>query len=132
MTTTEEKLKEVAPNFSISELACKHCGELCPYKGYITFMEKVQALRDWYGKPMDCTSGYRCPDHPVEANKGNTTGQHVVGAVDLHIPNEDYHKVLKKAFEMGFTGIGVKIKGPHSGRFIHLDTRTSGPRVWSY
>jgi zinc D-Ala-D-Ala carboxypeptidase len=48
------------------------------------------------------------------------------------VDGQQAHKLLKLAFELGFTGIGVNQKT--SGRFIHLDTLTEAPRpnVWSY
>ena len=81
---------------------------------------------------MRVTSGYRCPQHPIEAKKA-APGAHASGcAVDIGVEGQDAHRLLKLAFAAGFTGIGVQQKG--SGRFIHLDTLEGGPRpnVWSY
>lgn len=117
------------PNFKASEFNCSHCGEnqMKP-----EFMEKLQSLRKAYGKPMRVTSGYRCPKHPIEAKKA-TPGAHASGcAADIGVEGADAHKLLKFAMILGFTGIGVQQKG--TGRFIHLDTLTTGvrPTVWSY
>ena len=116
-------------NFSANEFNCSHCGknEMQP-----DFLQKLQALRSVYGKPMRITSGYRCPEHPIEAKKAKP-GAHASGcACDIGIEGADAHRLLKLAFAAGFTGIGVQQKG--SGRFIHLDTLEGGPRptVWSY
>ena len=81
---------------------------------------------------MRVTSGYRCPDHPIEAKKPQP-GAHASGcACDIGVEGQDAHRLLKLAFAAGFTGVGVQQKG--SGRFIHLDTLEGGPRpnVWSY
>lgn len=117
------------PNFSESEFRCRHCGkvEMSPY-----FMARLQQLRNAYGKPMIITSGYRCPDHPVEAKK-STPGVHTMGmAADIAVSGSDAYELLNLAFGHGFTGIGVNQKG--DGRFIHLDTWREPPRpnVWSY
>lgn len=117
------------PNFKESEFACKHCGksEMNPI-----FMGKLQHLRNVYGKPMVITSGYRCQDHPIEVAK-DKPGAHSTGqACDVSCDSQDAYKLLKVAFELGFTGIGVNQKG--NGRFIHLDTLTQSPRpnVWTY
>ena len=117
------------PNFSASEFACSHCGknEMTP-----EFLSKLQALRMAYGAPMRITSGYRCPEHPIEAKKIKP-GAHASGcACDVAVDGQQAHKLLKLAFELGFTGIGVNQKT--SGRFIHLDTLAEAPRpnVWSY
>jgi uncharacterized protein YcbK (DUF882 family) len=96
------------------------------------FLSKLQALRMAYGAPMRITSGYRCPEHPIEAKKIKP-GAHSSGcACDVAVDGQQAHKLLKLAFELGFTGIGVNQKT--SGRFIHLDTLTEAPRpnVWSY
>jgi hypothetical protein len=53
-------------NFSAQEFNCSHCNanEMKP-----EFMAKLQKLRETYGSPMRVTSGYRCPQHPIEAKK---------------------------------------------------------------
>ena len=117
------------PNFSASEFNCSHCGknEMTP-----EFLSKLQALRMAYGAPMRITSGYRCSEHPIEAKKMKP-GAHASGcACDVAVDGQQAHRLLKLAFELGFTGIGVNQKT--SGRFIHLDTLTEAPRpnVWSY
>lgn len=118
------------PNFTAKEMACQHCGAdgVKP-----ELMDKLQELRTRYGKPMTITSGYRCPKHPVEVNKA-APGAHALGlAADIGVQGAEAYEVLKLAFELGFTGIGVQQKG--SGRFIHLDVRDGQlptPATWSY
>jgi zinc D-Ala-D-Ala carboxypeptidase len=117
------------PNFKAAEFNCSHCGknEMKP-----DFMAKLQALRTTYGKPMRITSGYRCPQHPIEAKKA-APGAHASGcACDIGVEGVDAHALLTLALGAGFTGIGVQQKG--TGRFIHLDTMTTGarPTIWSY
>lgn len=117
------------PNFKAEEFNCSHCGD---NKMTPEFMGKLQALRNAYGKPMRVTSGYRCPKHPIEAKK-TAPGAHASGcACDIGVEGADAHRLLKLAMEAGFTGIGVQQKG--TGRFLHLDTLTTGarPTVWSY
>lgn len=117
------------PNFRESEFACRHCGktEMEP-----DFMYRLQGLRNRYNKAMTITSGYRCPDHPVEKAKP-APGPHSTGkAADVAVQGSEAHRLLSIAFELGFSGIGVQQKGDK--RFIHLDTVTDGqrPTVWSY
>ena len=117
------------PNFSKKEFDCTHCGanQMTP-----AFMAKLQALRTKYGKPLRITSGFRCAQHPIEAKKIKP-GAHASGsACDLGVDGQQAYEVMKIAFELGFTGIGVNQKT--SGRFIHLDTLEEPPRknVWSY
>jgi zinc D-Ala-D-Ala carboxypeptidase len=117
------------PNFSAQEFNCSHCGqnEMKP-----EFMAKLQKLRETYGAPMKVTSGYRCPQHPIEVKKARP-GAHASGqAVDIGVQGSDAHTLLRMALEAGFTGIGVQQKG--TGRFLHLDTLEGDlrPTVWSY
>jgi uncharacterized protein YcbK (DUF882 family) len=116
-------------NFTDDELRCQcGCGQLNPDPRFVTFMDRVQILRGQYGNPLGVSSAYRCPKHPIEARK-ETGGQHTIAAIDLSVSRSNAHEVLRLAFAMGFTGIGVNQKGGH--RFIHLDDRVE-PNVWSY
>lgn len=49
----------------------------------------LEPLRQWYGKPIVISSGYRCPavnNHPEV--RGATKSQHMTGeAADLHLPS---------------------------------------------
>lgn len=117
------------PNFSKSEFDCSHTGEndMKP-----AFMEKLQALRTLYKKPITINSGYRSIDHPLEAKKA-IKGTHTKGiAADVSCDGQDAYEIVHLAMNLGFTGIGVAQKG--NMRFIHLDTWGGGPRpnIWSY
>lgn len=125
------------PNFSRSEFACQHCGRAEMDED---FMWRLQDLREAYGKPMRVTSGYRCPQHPIESGK-KSLGAHTTGrAVDIGVTRGDAYSLLRLAIRMGFTGIGVQQKG--EGRFLHLDDITAKedfdgkkfprPTIWSY
>jgi uncharacterized protein YcbK (DUF882 family) len=117
------------PNFSEAEFTCSHTGK-CEMQA--SFMEKLQALRTAHGKAMTVTSGYRHETHPVEAEK-DRPGIHTMGlAVDIACGGSDAYNIMRLAFELGFTGIGVAQSGRN--RFLHLDTYTKPPRsnVWSY
>jgi len=117
------------PNFTADEFKCSHCGVNAMKP---EFMAKLQALRTAYGKPMTITSGYRCPQHPIEAKKIKP-GAHASGcACDVRVEGQDAYRLLKLALVAGFTGIGVQQKG--AGRFLHFDTLEGGtrPNLWSY
>jgi uncharacterized protein YcbK (DUF882 family) len=117
------------PNFEPDEFACSHCGKVSMHP---EFLEKLQTLRVAYARPMRITSGYRCPEHPIEKAKA-TPGAHASGrAADIAVQGVQAHELLRLAFHFGFTGIGVQQLG--GGRFVHLDTLTGGnrPAVWSY
>jgi zinc D-Ala-D-Ala carboxypeptidase len=118
------------PNFKAKEFACSHCGA----EGITEdLLAPLQAMRTEYGKAMKISSGYRCPQHPIEVKK-STPGAHALGiAADIAIEGAEAHKILSLAFKHGFTGIGVQQKG--TGRFLHVDVRSGQlptPAVWSY
>lgn len=122
------------PNFSKEEFDCKHTGK---NEMKHTFMARLQALRDEFGKPMPISSGYRDKTHPVEARKGTVSlGAHTTGrSCDVVVSRGDAYRLIELAIKHGFTGIGINQKGVN--RFIHLDDMTSiegfvRPAVWSY
>ena len=119
------------PNFSEDEFKCTHCGKCEMKKAY---MDKLQVLRIKYGRSMVITSGYRCPQHPIEAAK-TRPGTHASGyAADINCDGASAHALVRIAFELGFTGIGINQKGAVHNRFIHLDILKEAPRpnMWSY
>jgi uncharacterized protein YcbK (DUF882 family) len=98
-------------NFDEAEFRCTQTGE-CRMQA--DFMRRLQALRS------------------IEASKAQP-GVHTRGiACDIAVSGREAYDVLALALKHGFTGIGVAQKG--SGRFLHLDTFTGGPRpnIWSY
>ena len=118
--------------FTDDELKCQHCGEegIDEY-----FMAKVDNLREELGFAFPVTSGYRCPDHPIEARK-KAPGAHTTGqAIDIGVSGNEAYMLIEAAIRDNFTGIGINQKG--DSRFIHLDIiphSSSSPRpwIWSY
>ena len=120
--------------FKANEFTCSHTGT---EKMEQDFIDKLNNLREAYGKPMTISSGYRDSTHPVEAMKKDPKGgAHVSGeAADILIERGNAFKLLSLAFLIGFTGIGVNQKG--GARFLHLDTLENSPTrprptIWSY
>ena len=110
--------------FSTSEFDCKHTGE---NRMEQDFLSKLDALREACGFPFVITSGYRSPDHPIEAVK-EIPGTHAQGiAADIKITNSaQRYTIIREALAHGFTGLGV------AGDFIHVDTRGTVPVIWVY
>ena len=119
----------MAKYFTREELACTHCGE---YQFDDDFLELLDNIREECGFPLPVSSGYRCPNHPIEAAKRDP-GAHTTGrAVDIAVSHGQAYRLVEVALECGVPRIGVNQKG--DGRFIHLDwdmTRPN-PRIWSY
>ncbi len=120
-------------NFTREEFDCKHCGE-----NHISFefIDVAQEIRTAAGCPMRVSSGYRCPDHPIEARK-SAPGEHTEGTcADFAVSHQAAYAVLKAAMaHPKVTGIGVNQKGPT--RFLHIGIGPAKPgrprpHVWSY
>jgi uncharacterized protein YcbK (DUF882 family) len=97
-------------------------------------LDRLQALRNDIG-PLNVTSGYRSPLHPIEAKKG-LPGTHARGlAVDVAVKSgSQAFAIVDRALHHGFTGIGLSLRG--QGKFVHLDTATDyhvpRPAMWTY
>ncbi|NBT75710.1 MAG: DUF882 domain-containing protein [Betaproteobacteria bacterium] len=115
--------------FTEAEFKCSHCGVA---KMDQFFIDRLNELRQECGFALKVSSGYRCPQHPIEAAK-KSSGAHTSGkAADFAVDGKLAHELLKQAMDMNFKGIGIQQKG--TGRFIHLDDwdQPSRPTVWSY
>lgn len=124
--------KPYAPFFSREEFDCSHTGK---YEMRKATMNRLLLVRKEFNAPMNVSSGYRDPTHPVEAKK-DAPGAHTTGcAVDILVAGGDALRLLQIALKHGFTGIGVQQKG--ASRFIHLDDfegipSMPRPWIWSY
>ena len=116
------------PNFTKAEFDCKHSG----LNGMLPdFMERLQALRTEYGRPMTITSGYRHPTHPVEARKLRSDGEHTRGmCCDIACTSgSDRFDLIRLALKHGFHRIGI------AKNFVHLGLGGHGlPSnvIWEY
>ena len=119
-----------SPRFSKQELQCKHTG-IC--KMSRLFLDRLEALREEYGKPIRISSGFRDFTHPVEAKKASKSGYHTQGrACDLLVGYDGY-RLLELAIKHGFTGLGCNFRGSVESRYLHVDDRDDDPpAVWSY
>lgn len=122
-------------HFSKRELTCKcGCGR-AEMDG--KFMEELERLRLAYAQPMIITSGYRCPFYNNKISTTGKGGPHTTGqAVDVAISGPEAYRLVLLAIQFGFSGIGIHQRGPHAGRFVHLDNLPLAthprPRIWSY
>lgn len=110
--------------FKLEEFAC-NCGcgrnEIKP-----EFVQRLDILREMAGFPFVVTSGYRCPDHPVEAKK-EKPGRHSEGdAADIAISGGAQRYMIQKcAYGMNFGGIGP------AKTYVHIDDRKN-KAAWVY
>jgi len=110
--------------FDIEEFDCQHTGlnEMDHQ-----FIYKLDALREACGFPFVITSGYRSPDHPIEAvkEKGGTHTQGI--AADIRVRGgAQRRQLVSEALKLGFGGVGT------AKTFIHVDDRIGPPVLWIY
>jgi len=112
--------------FPDSELRCKCCGLLRLHPG---FMDKLNGLREEFGRPMTPNSCCRCKKHNASI-PGHPNSLHVADfpahakaegalAIDIHTPDGEYRGALfALAWKRGWS-IGWNAKK----NFLHLDRR---------
>lgn len=110
--------------FKIGDFDCQETGE---NEMVAEFIYKLDELREACGFPFYITSGYRSPNHSIEARKAKP-GQHAQGiAADIKVGGGVQRRdIVKKAMVMGFGGIGV------AKDFVHVDIRETAPVLWVY
>ena len=102
------------------------------------FLDRLQALRLSFQRPIVLTSAYRSPEHNLKVSTTGAAGPHTTGrAVDVLISGVGALDLVAMAWGHGFTGIGLKQHGQHDKRFLHLDDLTPGPDrprpwIWTY
>lgn len=126
----------ITRNFSTDEMMC-HCG--CMDSDMDSdFMKQLQEIRDEMKRPLKISSGVRCEKHNQKVSSTGKNGPHVHRkAVDIIIAGADALRLIDVARKHGMSGIGISQRGPHSKRFIHMDSLTPDgthprPTVWSY
>lgn len=127
-------MTKLSKYFTEDELRCScGCGQV---KMNPAFLERADRLREKFGKPISPSSGYRCSNHRSERDK-KAPGAHQLGrAMDIPCDGQTAFLLMKLAFELGFTGIGVS-QNARGARFLHLDDATAAdglprPTSWSY
>ena len=122
-------MADSSKHFSRKELQCSASGN-CEMQE--SLLNKLESVREEYGKPMRVSSAYRDPElHPIE-NKKLNPGEHSRGnAIDILCWGQEAVQILKLLLKHGFTGIGVSQKGQFDSRFLHADLRKT-PTIWCY
>ena len=124
--------KQLSRHFNSKEFEC-NCKQ-CEIN-YIDedFIEKIEIVREEYGKPIKVNSGYRCPAHNKAiggaANSSHTSG--MAGDVCPIVVTLDSLDELYDICYDVFDNIG---DGRNKG-FVHVDSRpkkASGKRTWLY
>lgn len=113
-------------HFTEDEFKCSHCGK-CEID--LDFVKELDEVREKFGKPMVVSSGYRCPEHPIEKAKEGGPGPHSTGrAADIVVAGEEARDLCRLG--QRFPGLGINQTGDWDKRFIHFDQL--GYRLWTY
>ena len=121
-------------HFSLREFACRCCGKAYIDLDFVLLLDK---MRSRCGFPFVVTSGYRCPRYNRSKKYGPA---HPTGlAVDISVSGPRTYELVSQAVRFGIPRIGIKQRGPHSGRFVHLDVvpwwnreLVPNPCIWTY
>lgn len=115
--TTGENI-QFSDNFNSKEFECPECNK---HKISIDLIEKLQKLREVFGKTITITSGYRSEEHNAKVG-GVKNSQHVQGlAADLTA--KDLDALYDHCLQI-FNAIG---DGRKKGKFVHVDVRFLSP-----
>ncbi len=104
-------------NFNSDEFECPDSKE---HKISKDLIDKLQQLREKYGKSITITSGYRSKEYNDKVG-GVKNSQHVLGKA-ADITAKDLDTLYSLCLEL-FSAIG---DGREKGKFIHVDVRTKG------
>jgi len=106
------------PDFSATEMACRHCGETYYWP---EFMRRLQSARDHVGLPFYILSGHRCALHNARVG-GAPFSEHLRLAADISASGHNRRLLLSACRSAGFTGFG------YYRSFLHIDL--GRPRQW--
>lgn len=124
---TQAERLERWPNFTDSEMACSCCNTFSPSPQFSLLMDDAQTHRTSSGLPLPINSGYRCPQHPIEAKK-KSPGEHSIAACDFGVQGEPAIRLLHFFLDRGYVGFGVYQSG--NTRYLHVDRRRVSA-LWS-
>lgn len=108
--------KKISPNFKLKEFKCKDgSDEVLLDSSFVR--EKLQAIRDHFGKPVLINSAYRTESYNKKVG-GAKNSYHMKGmAFDIRISGVDLDTICKYAQSIGVLGI------IRYNTFVHIDAR---------
>lgn len=109
---------KVAPNFKVKEFKCKDgSDEILLDSSFV--LNKLQAIRTHFDKPVKINSAYRTPAYNKKIG-GASNSYHMKGmAFDIHIPGVSLDEICRFAQSIGILGI-IRYNS-----FVHVDSRES-------
>lgn len=108
-------------HFAEAEFACRCCGTLPTTGISMALLLGLERLRLRIGRPINISSGYRCPEHNRTVG-GVSNSQHVKGtAADIYVDGMDVRELANICKQI-FDGVGTYV----SQGFVHVDMRAGG------
>lgn len=112
-------MSQLSQNFYRSEFACPCCGFNTVDSELVDIL---QDIREFFDKPVEVTSGCRCPSHNKKVGGGKKS-QHLFGrAADIQVQDVAPHVVQEYCHQIDVPGLGCY------DDFTHIDTRTGFAR----
>ena len=110
---------KLSENFKVKEFACKDNSDKVLID--IDLIDKLQRLRDYLGKPITITSGYRIDSYNKQCG-GADNSYHLKGmAADIYCDGVKPIVIALWAEFNGLGGIGIYLN--RDREFVHLDVR---------
>ena len=111
---------QLSKNFRLDEFKCK-CGKCDPILVDTALVDRLQQIRDHFGKSVNVNSGYRCKAHNESPKVGGSpTSHHVKGqAADIRVEGVLPQEVAKYAESIGVQRIGLY------DNFVHIGSGTT-------
>lgn len=119
----------LAPGFRVREFRCKDGSDEILVDEALTVV--LQCIREYFGKAVTITSGYRTPAHNAKVG-GSKSSQHLLGrAADIRVQGVSVEDVAAYAESLmpGWGGIGrYPVKAGRATGWVHVDTRQNKSR----
>ena len=132
ITWKRSENKKLGKFFSANEFECS-CMKCDEQKIDEKLIEKLDEVREKYGKAVRVNSGYRCPAHN-KAIGGKENSSHMSGLAADIAPVLLTLDELDNLYEICYN-VFDNIGDGRLKRFIHVDTREkkpTGKRLWTY
>lgn len=123
----------LSKNFRVKEFACpcSRCSEILIDDGLV---EMGQKIRDFFGKPVYISSGYRCWPHNTEIGGAKDSNHPRGKAMDFDVGSGRYmvdHRIVAMAAEaFACTGVGRYIYA-NGQAWVHISVNGKNIKRWT-
>ena len=119
------------PNFAPDEVGCRGCTSESPcrrdrFEVQVSALDKLQQLRNEWGRPLKINSAYRCLFHNAKIGGAPRSHHRLGNAFDISVSGmseKEMEDLYQCAQRIGFSGFGFY------KTFLHVDTGRA--REWA-